>query len=327
MPEFSIIVPIYRVEKYLNKCVDSVLCQTFDDFELILVDDGSPDKCGQICDNYESADSRIKVVHKNNGGLSSARNAGLDIATGKYIIFLDSDDYWDDNTALENIHKNLAETDADLLVFPAKRFYEDDNRFTYILGMDADRDKVIDLDTNRAIKYLLENNIYRAAAWNKVVKKRIIDEHNMRFKEGYLSEDMDWCGDLLLYSNRFDFYENPLYVYRQQRSGSITAGKNEKLVSDKLFMCQKGYRQAITLQEEDKDKADLLAGYYAYEYSVLLGVSGGIKNRDLLTGIKSLEKLLDYDVCRKVQKVNQLKRIAGFSLTRMALCFFVGIKK
>ena len=90
MPEFSIIVPIYRVEKYLNKCVDSVLCQTFDDFELILVDDGSPDRCGQICDSYANADSRIKVVHKNNGGLSSARNTGLDIATGKYIIFLDS---------------------------------------------------------------------------------------------------------------------------------------------------------------------------------------------------------------------------------------------
>ena len=84
MPEFSIIIPIYKVEKYLNKCVDSVLSQTFNKFELILVDDGSPDNCGNICDNYESADSRIKVVHKENGGLSSARNAGLDIATGKY---------------------------------------------------------------------------------------------------------------------------------------------------------------------------------------------------------------------------------------------------
>ena len=203
MHKFSIIVPIYRVERYLNKCVDSILCQTFNDFELILVDDGSPDKCGLICDDYENADSRIRVVHKKNGGLSSARNTGLDIASGEYVIFIDSDDYWDDNAALEHIYKNLVETNADLLVFPAKRFYEEDNKFTYILKMEIDRDKVIDLDTNRAITYLLENNIYRAAAWNKVVKKRIIDEHNMRFKEGYLSEDMDWCGDLLLYCRRF----------------------------------------------------------------------------------------------------------------------------
>ena len=327
MSEFSVIIPVYKVESYLSVCVESILCQSYQKFELILVDDGSPDNCGQICDNYASSDPRIRVVHKKNGGLSSARNAGLDIAVGKYVIFVDSDDYWDDNLALEHIHKNLEETNADLLVFPAKRFYEDHKKFTYILNMDVDRSRVIDIDSNNAIKYLLEHNIFRAAAWNKVVRKEIIDAHNMRFKEGYLSEDMDWCGDLLLYCKRFDFYENPLYVYRQQRSGSITSGKNEKLVSDKLFMCQKGYQQAIALQVQDRKKAELVAGYYAYEYSVLLGVSGGIKDRKLLASIREIESLLEYDVCNKVKKVNRLKKIAGFSLTRMALCFFVKVKK
>ena len=96
MPEFSIIVPIYKVEKYLEICIDSIIGQSFCDFELILVDDGSPDTCGEICDRYSSSDTRVKVVHKENGGLSSARNAGLDIATGKYVIFIDSDDFWDD---------------------------------------------------------------------------------------------------------------------------------------------------------------------------------------------------------------------------------------
>lgn len=93
MPEFSIIVPIYKVEKYLEICIDSIIGQSFCDFELILVDDGSPDTCGEICDRYSSSDTRVKVVHKENGGLSSARNAGLDIATGKYVIFIDSDDF------------------------------------------------------------------------------------------------------------------------------------------------------------------------------------------------------------------------------------------
>lgn len=96
MPEFSIIVPIYKVEKYLEICIDSIIGQSFCNFELILVDDGSPDTCGEICDRYSSSDTRVKVVHKENGGLSSARNAGLDIATGKYVIFIDSDDFWDD---------------------------------------------------------------------------------------------------------------------------------------------------------------------------------------------------------------------------------------
>lgn len=325
MPKFSIIVPIYKVEKYLNKCVDSVLCQTFVDFELILVDDGSPDKCGQICDNYKRTDSRIRVVHKDNGGLSSARNAGLDTAAGKYIVFLDSDDYWDDNSALEHIHKNLAETNADLLVFPAKRFYEDKNRFTYILNIKADRARIIDTNVNRAIEYMLENNIYRAAAWNKVIRKSIIDEHKMRFKEGYLSEDMDWCGDLLIYCNRFDFYEEPLYVYRQQRSGSITAGKNEKLVADKIYMCKRGLGQTKSL--DDKVKGQLLASYYAYEYAVALGISSGVKDKAILSGMKELQTLLEYDLCNKVKAVNRLNRRIGYEQTRRVLCLFVKVKR
>lgn len=92
-PKISIIVPVYEVEPYIHKCVDSILAQTFTDFELILVDDGSPDNCGEICDEYEENDSRIRVIHKENGGPSSARNAGLNIAKGDYIGFVDSDDW------------------------------------------------------------------------------------------------------------------------------------------------------------------------------------------------------------------------------------------
>lgn len=187
MPEFSIIVPIYKVEKYLEICIDSIIGQSFCNFELILVDDGSPDTCGEICDRYSSSDTRVKVVHKENGGLSSARNAGLDIATGKYVIFIDSDDFWDDASALEHIHINLTETDADVLVFTAKRYYESEDKYTYIITSDVDRTKIIDKDVNASIRYMIENNIYRAAAWNKVVKKSIIDSYSMRFKDGYLA--------------------------------------------------------------------------------------------------------------------------------------------
>ena len=127
MPEFSIIVPIYKVEKYLEICIDSIIGQSFCDFELILVDDGSPDTCGEICDRYSSSDTRVKVVHKENGGLSSARNAGLDIATGKYVIFIDSDDFWDDASALEHIHINLTETDAGIAFQELNGFFVSGN--------------------------------------------------------------------------------------------------------------------------------------------------------------------------------------------------------
>ena len=97
MPQISIIVPVYKVEKYINRCIDSILTQTFTDFELILVDDGSPDNCPAICDRYVSKDNRVKVIHKKNGGVSSARNSALDIAQGEYITFVDADDLLEQN--------------------------------------------------------------------------------------------------------------------------------------------------------------------------------------------------------------------------------------
>lgn len=324
MAEFSIIVPIYNVEKYLRLCIDSILSQTYKNFEVILIDDGSPDRSGDICDKYAEEDIRVRAIHKRNGGLSSARNAGLEVASGCYVIFVDSDDYWDDNKALEHIHKNLTETQADLLIFPAKRFYEEENRYTNILNFKVDRNRIINSNVNDAVRYMLENNIYRAAAWNKVIKKEIIDVHQMRFKEGYLSEDMDWCGDLLLYCKKFDYYGNPFYCYRQQRSGSITSGKTEKLVSDKLYMIEKGMKQALQLSTPQKE---LLASYYAYEYSVTLGVSGEARDRYILKKMKELRGCLSYDICNKVKKVRKLYGIVGYELTKKALCLFVQIKK
>ena len=125
---FSIIIPVYKVEKYLNQCVDSVLNQSFKDFELILVDDGSPDNCPRICDDYAKKDARVKVIHQQNGGQACARNTGLSYAVGMYIIFLDSDDYLIDSTALEKINdKTVAEPDVTLYGY--RKLFESDGSF------------------------------------------------------------------------------------------------------------------------------------------------------------------------------------------------------
>ncbi|MBA1325633.1 glycosyltransferase [Enterococcus faecium] len=118
----SIIVPVYKVEKYLRKCVDSILAQTFTDFEVILVDDGSPDNSGKICDEYAEKDNRVRVIHKENGGLSSARNAGIDVARGKYLGFVDSDDYIDEDM-YEILYENLKIHDADISSVELIPFY------------------------------------------------------------------------------------------------------------------------------------------------------------------------------------------------------------
>ena len=123
MCEISIIVPVYKVEKYLKKCVDSILAQTFTDFELILVDDGSPDDSGKICEEYAEKDARVRVLHKENGGLSSARNAGIEVAKGKYLGFIDSDDYIAEDM-YELLYNTIIKEDADLSICGIYDVYE-----------------------------------------------------------------------------------------------------------------------------------------------------------------------------------------------------------
>lgn len=121
MPKISIIVPVYKAEKYLNRCVDSILAQTFTDFELLLIDDGSPDKSGEICDEYARKDSRVRVIHKENGGVSSARQRGLDESIGEYTIHADPDD-WVEPTMLEELYNKANKEDADMVI--CDFFYE-----------------------------------------------------------------------------------------------------------------------------------------------------------------------------------------------------------
>lgn len=124
MSKFSVIVPIYKVEKYVRKCIESILSQTYEDYELILVDDGSPDNCPSICDEYAEKDRRIIVIHKSNGGLVSARNIGVQTASGDYICYVDGDD-WIQNNFLETIYnRGISQDNPDMVVFGALRQYE-----------------------------------------------------------------------------------------------------------------------------------------------------------------------------------------------------------
>ena len=121
----SVIIPVYKIEKYLNQCVDSILKQTYHELEVILVDDRSSDKCPQICDIYAEKDKRVKVIHQENAGLSAARNSGIESANGDYIIFLDGDDFFDDTEAIERLVKRVKTTKADVLNYSYKKYYED----------------------------------------------------------------------------------------------------------------------------------------------------------------------------------------------------------
>ena len=173
MPFFSIIVPIYKTEKYLKKCVDSILSQTFSDYELILVDDGSPDNCPQICDMYAKADRRVISIHKDNGGVSSARNIGIDIATGKYIWFVDSDDYIEPNS-LEEIYNLLILNNSDLYIFNT-----------------GGEDGVFNISFDDFFEKFYFSYVVGFAPWNKIYNASIIKDNHINFdEEETIGEDL-----------------------------------------------------------------------------------------------------------------------------------------
>lgn len=216
---FSIIVPVYNVAKYMDKAIESVLSQNMrkDAYEIILVDDGSTDESGDKCDIWkEKYPSIIKVIHKQNGGLGFARNSGVAVATGEYIIFLDSDDFWAYMDALNRFEKIIINEAPDVIVFKNCIYDEIGNT---VKEPKRNINEKIDIET--AIK----KGYYDFSAWNKVVKKSLLQENNIEFKKG-ISEDMLWSFKILLYAEKFSFLlDESVYVYRKGRSGSLTALK------------------------------------------------------------------------------------------------------
>ena len=179
----SVIVPIYGVEKYLSKCLDSIIAQTYLNIQIILVNDGSPDKCSQICEVYAARDNRIIVIHKENGGLSSARNAGIEKATGAYIAFVDSDDFIHPKM-YEILIDNLERNDADISVSNLKKVYDEREEIDS-LG----ENKVFLYEKRDAMRNFFDKNLYvpTVVAWTKVYKRELFS--TIRFPEGKIHED------------------------------------------------------------------------------------------------------------------------------------------
>lgn len=210
-PLVSVIIPVYCVEKYITACVQSVLCQTYQQLEVILVDDGSPDGSGGICDAFAAADARVKVLHCRNGGLSAARNRGLAQATGQYVLFLDGDDQWASDAALETLMRRQALTDADVLNFSYLLWEEDSGKkrpyFSNIPDMP------VGITKQEQLQYLTQHGLYIASACNKLIRKSLLD--TLAFPEGEFSEDIIWCAKLWMQAVSVDFVCENLYLYRQ----------------------------------------------------------------------------------------------------------------
>lgn len=209
-PEISVIVPVYKVEKYLQQCIDSILVQTFTDFELLLIDDGSPDRCGEICEEYAQKDERIRVFHQENAGLSCARNTGLMNSSGKYVTYIDSDDYVKPSY-LENLYGALPEDDflkGVIIGGLDKMFPSGEIRMVHVPAQNIFPDK-----RNKIVTDLIDKQVSYAAS--KLYDNRLIKKYNISFVPGVSGlEDLLFMLDYVLYSDFIFIRDFNDYVYR-----------------------------------------------------------------------------------------------------------------
>ena len=254
-PEISIIVPVYKVEKYLRQCLESILSQTFVSWECIVVDDGSPDGCGAICDEFAARDTRFRVIHKPNEGLSIARNTALKAAEGAFIAFVDSDD-WVEPEYLQTLYDLIIEYDADVSQIGIIREY---TTFTRPLTFSGD---IRVLTGHRPFAEIMRDKTVRSYVWNKLYRREIVQEG---FPEGRLFEDVYAQSNWFARVHKMVLSPKMLYHYRMRR-GSILNSDIAKNRIDHFAMCR--YRADMMKKVDPEDFPESRRNAYLYVMAV-----------------------------------------------------------
>ena len=284
--KYSIIVPAYNVAQYIEECVESVLNQDYDNYEVIVVDDGATDETPQIIDNLAQKSKKVRVIHQKNGGLSAARNSGIEAASGDYILFLDGDDFWSDNQFLTGLNNIIKKETVDVIIFPFSYYYQDK-----LVEKLFDTKNLIGNFKTDCVD-LVKRDLMIAPAWNKCVKRKLFVGGSLDFKVNFLSEDCLWCADLLKIMTSYTVYDNAQYMYRQNRIGSITNVVKEKNLLDILKSISIGLGN---IDELSSEKQEALNIYFANSYiSILPYVYLYKSNFDIKMYLKDYEYLLQY---------------------------------
>lgn len=308
---FSVVVPVYNSEKYLKSCIDSILSQDFDDYELILVDDGSKDSSGAILDKYAEENKNIRVIHKPNGGQSSARNTGVQLAQGEYLVFLDSDDFYLTQNAFSLIAEKC-KASPDIVAFKYKKFFDETNKLGACGYSFSDISN--DLNYSDKLDLLVRKDAFFCSAWSKVVKRSVIIENNIRFDENSRCEDMDWYFNVVTNSSSISLLDEFVVAYRQ-REGSVTSSGNQKTINDFIGFFD-SWRPKILCVSEDRLKNVLLNASAKLYLNLLIGYCGNGEKKDgVIDRIKAHKDLLKYHNNPRVNKVYLFYRLFGFSIT------------
>lgn len=293
----SLIVPIYNVEKFLPGCIESIMGQTYENIEIILVDDGSPDSCPQICDEYAGKDARIRVIHQKNKGLSGARNTGIENAQGEYLIFVDSDDTVEP-TMVEDLYTYATENDCAIVACGRNYVFEDGQ---VICKITDEKSKVYNFED--AMHEMNTFTLFDMSAWAKIYKKELFE--SIRFPEGKLSEDYYIAYKLFDMAQSIGYVAKPLYNYLQRQS---SISRNKKINHDFAYAA----KEQMDFLDSKYPELSVL-GHTAYASANLTVYDFYIKN-----GVKCpKDKLLEFKKAvkenmgyiRKNNRISKAKRI------------------
>ena len=314
MVSFSIIVPVYKVEDYLRECVESLLAQSYQNVEIILVDDGSPDNCPQICDEYAAKDQRVKVIHKTNGGLSDSRNAGIKAATGDYVAFVDSDDYWEGDhlSAIAAVLDN--DKSIDTVILNNRLYFDDTGKF---FSKPILEDVGITENPGETLRNLIEKYRQGSSAWLRIVRRSLLVENEIYFEKGLLGEDSDWFVHLSLHVKKYFQYKPYVYIYRQNRKGSITATIKRKNITDQFHIIDK-WSAKLDDKTLDPELKSALLGFLSYLLSVVVYLVSKLPDEDraaMVAEIKKRKQLFKYAINPKSKQTALLCKFLGVNTT------------
>lgn len=322
MTLFSIIVPIYNVEGYMRKCIDSILEQSYKNFELILINDGSSDSSGEICDEYTMKDKRVRVIHQKNGGASSARNNGLKNATGKYIYFIDSDDYLAHNEVFEKAHNIILKNkNVDIIKLKQKAFKDGTNDF-YKVYKYKDITAINGLNGVEAMLKLCETDQMVVSVYSYIIKREIIIDNEIYFIEGMYSEDINWVPRVFIVADEVNTIDDFAYCRRQNRPGQVTFKANLKRDLDCAKIVDDWFQQKENLTLLNKnEKSFYFWSYLASIFIALISNQYFYKGEEAKKRMKELSKysyIIKYYRSGKLKQVKRIYDVFGFK-------FYVGV--
>lgn len=324
-PKVSIVVPIYNVENYLACCVDSLLSQTYQNIEIILVDDGSPDNCPMICDEYAKKDNRIEVIHKINGGLSDARNFGIKKATGEYIMFCDSDDYFATPDVIQKLVDYSQIKQFDIIISPI--LYNFDNVInstpTYLVDNDLSKMSIIE-----AYKYMISHACFLVSAYGKLINKDFLLQNELFFEKGIIAEDNEWFFRVMRVASNIGNVHFATYIYLQNRPGAITTCNPERGIKDLLYIIEKSisfYNTELQKQLSDDYRNHLQQlkscelSFCSYLLCIAMAQNYKLKNKNFNKKIKELSICFEYTLYPMVKQVAFAYKLCGIKITSCLL--------